>query len=123
MVFEFEIPLMAILYSNFGFKVEHISVLIGTPFLFYLFSSLFIYILTDKMQKRGLMLIGLLVVSLSMLLIGSYSRFPEESDERYIVVIVGTCTLGLASALVNIPALPELLLTYEEDEYLKSLYT
>ena len=64
------------------------------------------------MEKRGVVLIGFGIISLSMLMVG---RGP-------ISVFIGLCLLGLSSGLVSIPVLPEMLESVETNQRLKDKY-
>lgn len=72
------------------------------------------------MQKRGLMLIGLLVIAISMLMVGG-SDFLDDIvsfHRQPVFVFLGLTLTGLSAGLVTIPVLPEMLESVETDKEL-----
>jgi len=83
----------------------------------------FIYILVNKMDKRSIIVIGLLIGVISIAMIGSYDFFDnDESMGRYYIVLSGTGLVCIGSSMVNIPTMPEMILQYESDQQLRSIY-
>ena len=72
----------------------------------------FVYRLCQLMEKRGVVLIGFITISISMLMV---SGSPAS-------VFIGLCLLGLSAGLVTIPVLPEMLESVETNKSLKERY-
>ena len=73
------------------------------------------------MEKRGVIVIGFVTISLSMLMIGgSNILFDFHADLLY--TILGLCLLGLSVGLITIPALPEILEAVETNANLAEKY-
>jgi len=63
-------PNLANVLKSYGYSPKQIGFAFGIPAILYACSGPFMYILTEKMQKRGVILIGFIGVSISMLMIG-----------------------------------------------------
>lgn len=61
---------MAIRLYDYGYSSLTIGIAFGIPAMIYAISCIFIYLLTSKLKKRGLILIGLILLTLAMLMIG-----------------------------------------------------
>lgn len=83
----------------------------------YAFTTPFMYLLTQRMRKRGVILIGYIFISVAMLMIGG-SESLFEFQKQPVFIFLGLVILGLSMGMVSIPVLPEMLETVEEDEEL-----
>lgn len=83
----------------------------------YAFTTPFMYLLTQRMRKRGVILIGYILISVAMLMIGG-SESLFEFQKQPVFIFLGLVILGLSMGMVSIPVLPEMLETVEEDEEL-----
>jgi MFS family permease len=83
------------------------------------------YILTRKMQKSGIIVIGVLIITIAMLMIGG-SNFLDEMLTSFngqpVFIFLGLTLIGLSAGMVSIPVLPEMLECIEEDEELSQKY-
>lgn len=89
----------------------------GIPAIMYAFTTPFMYLLTQRMRKRGVILIGYIFISVAMLMIGG-SESLFEFQKQPVFIFLGLVILGLSMGMVSIPVLPEMLETVEEDEEL-----
>jgi MFS family permease len=115
MEFAFMLPIISLIYSEFGMPQHLIGLAIGGPYIFYMISCPLIFLLVNKMDKRGIIIIGLILGTFSMLSIGNYDvlneffQDSEDIDARYIMVLGGACGICVAMALINVPTMPEML--------------
>ena len=83
----------------------------------------FVYLLTARMQKRGILVIGYVIIIFGQLMIGGSDMLDLLNFEgNPTFIFVGLMLLGIAGGLVSIPVLPEMVETYEQDEVLTQLY-
>jgi hypothetical protein len=78
------------------------------------------YLLTQKMQKRGVILIGFVQISFAMLMIGGSDIF--DFQKQPVFVFLGLCIIGLSVGMITIPVLPEMLDSIEEDSSIGGRY-
>ena len=81
----------------------------------------FIFMLTRKIEKRGLILIGYLLVAFALLMIGGSAIIPAFYNNPE-VPFMGLIIIGLAGSMISIPILPEMLDAVEEDKELALKY-
>lgn len=116
-------PNIAIELRKYGYSHEIIGFSIGIPAVLYASICPFVYLITARMQKRGVMLIGYIIVTIGMLMIGGsdmLTLFDFKGHPTFI--FVGLMLLGLSGGLISIPILPEMVETYEQDENLTMMY-
>ena len=70
MTLQYLAPTLAIHLHDFGYSQTIIGLSYGIPAILYACTTPFVYILTQKIQKRGLILIGLIIIAIAMLMIG-----------------------------------------------------
>jgi sugar phosphate permease len=105
----------------YGYSQEQIGVAYGIPAILYATMCPFMYLLTQRMKKRGIILIGFIQITIAMLMIGgSDSLF--EFQKQPVFIFVGLCLLGLSAGMITIPVLPEMLEAIEEDQELSAKY-
>ena len=69
--------------------------------------SPFMYILTGKLPKRMVIIIGVFLLIGGMTMIGNSDFLGLEYDADE--VLVGLCMVGLAASMIAIPEMPECL--------------
>jgi MFS family permease len=104
MSMQFLAPTLALHLKTFDLSQTYIGLVYGIPAILYACSAPFVYKVTARMEKRGIIVIGFVVISFAMVLIGS---------NRIELVFVGLCMMGLSACLVSIPVLPEMLESVE----------
>jgi len=62
---------------NFGYSASQIGIAYGIPAILYATTCPFMYLLTARMKKRGIILIGFILITISMLMIGGSDSFFE----------------------------------------------
>lgn len=108
---------MAIQLHFYGYSQEQIGVAYGIPAILYATSCPFIFLLTQRMKKRGIILIGFIQITFAMLMIGG-SDSLVEFQKQPVFIFIGLCLVGLSAGMITIPVLPEMLEAVEEDEEL-----
>jgi len=77
------------------------------------------------MQKRGIIVIGFMIITVAMLMIGG-SNFLDEMITSFngspVFIFLGLTLIGLSAGMISIPVLPEMLECIEEDEELAQKY-
>jgi hypothetical protein len=65
------------------------------------------YLLTEKMPKRMVMLFGIIIMAFGMFLVGQSDVLGLNADADF--VLFGLCLCGVAAAMIAIPVMPECL--------------
>ena len=114
-------PHLAINLHNFGYSEEQIGLAFGIPAILYVCTCPFMYLLTQKIQKRGIIIIGFIVITFAMLMIGG-SDALIEFQKQPVFIFLGLCMIGLSTGMITIPVLPEMLESAESDPELAEKY-
>ena len=94
-----------------------IGISYGIPAILFAVSCPFVYLLTNRMRKRGLVLIGWLFIALAMLMIGGTNWIPGFYNNPE-MIFLGLVLIGISAGITSIPILPEMLEAIEEDDHL-----
>ena len=121
MSLQFIAPNIAVKLYSLGFDQTLIGVTYGTPSILYACTCPFIYILTSRVEKRGIIVIGFLSISVSLLMIGGNEYIREYSKESFFI-LWGLIIVGISAGMVTIPVLPEMLDAINEDKKLVAKY-
>ena len=103
---QFMAPSVAPYLHHIGFSPGYIAVYFAIPAILYAASSLGVYILTDRLQKRLVICMGLLLQSTGMYLLGTPDDLGKNSQ---LVMMLGAIFIGLSAGMIAIPAIPEML--------------
>lgn len=116
-------PNIAIELRKYGYSPVVIGLSIGIPAILYAGMCPFVYKFTDRMQKRGVLVIGYILITIGCFLIGSGNFLDFLNINHHpIIIFIGLMLVGLSGALVSIPVLPEMIEVYESDPDLSTLY-
>ena len=115
MSLQYMAPNLAIHLSNFGYSQTMIGLSYGIPAILYACTCPFVFILCRKIQKRGLIVIGLTVIQIAMLMVGGSDTLDDIQSFRgdSFFIFLGLCLVGLSAGFVSIPVLPEMLESIE----------
>lgn len=114
-------PTLSIELSNYGYTPDQIAVSYGIPAILYATTCPFIYLLTQKMKKRGVIVIGFVMISFANAMIGgSDSLFKFQKQPVFI--FLGLCIIGISAGMVSIPVLPEMLEAVEQNREVADKY-
>ena len=81
----------------------------------------FIYLVTSRIEKRGVILIGQIILAFSLVLIGDDGTIIDD-QYRLVFIVIGFISIGLSASFIAIPCLPEIIDSIEEDKKLNQLY-
>ena len=107
--------------SSYGYTPVMVGISYAIPALLFALTCPFIYLLTDRMRKRGLILIGWLCIVVALLMVGG-SSWIEAFYNNDQMIFLGLVVIGLSAGMISIPILPEMLEAIEEDEQLGQKY-
>ena len=81
MSLQYMAPNIATHLTDFGFSPALVGASLGCPAILYACICPFIYLLTARIRKRGIIALGYCVVALGMLLIGGSNYLPFVDDK------------------------------------------
>lgn len=100
-------------FSSFGYSAIFIGCSFALPTLIYAVTSPLIYILTAKIKKTGVILIGYNVIFIAFLFIGPSVLFGPNNDSA-VISMIGLAILGFGCGMIIIPILPDMIESIEE---------
>lgn len=115
----FNTPILNSHLDELGFGPLFLSLTIATVAVFYAIMIPFVNVLTRKMEKRGILFLGLISVMTGTLISGIESDIQDEVEKQKqvsVAVIAGLALFGCGFAMVTIPVMPEIIETIENDE-------
>ena len=93
--------------NRYGFSPAFIGLCFAVPGIIYAALSPLMYLLTERMLKRGVILIGIVLMAIGMFCVGTSKYFGLENNPA--MIMLGLMILGCAAGMVSIPVLPEML--------------
>ena len=105
-------PTYSIHMQKFGFSPAFIGLSFAVPGVIYAGLSPLMYLFTEKLPKRAVILLGILLMSVGMFFVGTSRTLGLENSP--IMIMVGLCIIGAAAGMISIPVLPEMLEAIEE---------
>jgi MFS family permease len=100
-------PILAIHLQKFGYDAVYIGFSFAIPTLIYASTSPLIYVMTSRIRKTGVILIGYMILSIGMFLIGPSKLLGLYNSPAFI--ILGLAIVGFGAGMVIIPVLPDML--------------
>lgn len=70
-------PNLAVHLHFYGYTAEQIGCAYGIPAILYACTCPFMYLLTQRIRKRGIILIGFIMITVAMLMIGGSDQLFE----------------------------------------------
>ena len=98
---------MALYLESLGYTALVIGFTFAVPTLIYASTTPLIYIMTGKLKKSMVILIGYFLMALGTLLVGTSKVFGFSNPSAYI--IIGLAVMGFGAAMIIIPILPDML--------------
>lgn len=120
MSLQFLAPNLAVHIKEYGFSTFTVGIAYGIPAMLFALTCPFIYMLTERMRKRGLILIGWMMITMALLMIGGTSWIKGFENPEFI--FLGLVIIGLSAGMTTIPILPEMLEAIEDDQTLDEKY-
>lgn len=106
-------PAFSVHMTKFGFSPAFIGFCFAVPGVIYASLSPLMYLFTERMPKRAVILIGILLMSAGMFCVGTSKTLGLENNPA--MIILGLMIIGAASGMISIPVLPEMLESIEEE--------
>ena len=82
------------------------------PGVIYAALSPLMYLFTERLPKRAVILLGILMMSVGMFLVGTSKSLGLENNPA--MIILGLMVIGAAAGMISIPVLPEMLEAIDE---------
>ena len=99
-------PSAAIHFKTFGFSPVFIGFAFAIPAICYALTAPLLYLLTDKLPKRAVMLLGIILCAVGMFFVGTSKSFGLENNPE--MIITGLIILGVSWGTMSIPVMPEM---------------
>ena len=91
----------------FGFSPSFIGICFAVPGVIYAALAPIMYLLTERMPKRLVIVIGTLICAVGMFFVGTSKSLGLENNPA--MIVLGLMFLGGSWAIMSIPVLPEML--------------
>ena len=114
----FNMPLINTYLDSIGYKPYFIGICISLAAFSYALGMPIVVMMTSKIQRRGVIFIGMFVMIVGFSLVGSGKFFKTQSVAA--LVISGMCIFGLGFSMIMGPVIPELLQALEQSEFYKA---
>lgn len=109
---QFMAPAFSVHMSKYGFSPAFIGFCFAVPGVIYAALSPLMYLFTERMPKRAVILLGILMMSVGMFFVGTSKSLGLENNPA--MIILGLMIIGAAAGMISIPVLPEMLEAIEE---------
>ena len=98
--------------AKYGFSPAFIGVCFAVPGIIYAALSPLMYLFTERLPKRAVILIGIILMSIGMFFVGTSKSLGLENNPA--MIILGLMIIGASAGMISIPVLPEMLEAIEE---------
>jgi MFS family permease len=98
---------------KYGFSPAFIGVCFAIPGIIYAALSPLMYLFTERMPKRAVILIGIVLMSIGMFFVGTSKTLGLENNPA--MIILGLMIIGASAGMISIPVLPEMLEAVEKE--------
>ena len=109
---QFLAPVLSVHLNRYGFSPAFIGVCFAVPGIIYAALSPLMYLFTERLPKRAVILIGMVMMSIGMFFVGTSKSLGLENNPA--MIILGLMIIGAAAGMISIPVLPEMLEEIEE---------
>ena len=103
--------------QRYGFSPAFIGLCFAIPGIIYAALSPLMYLMTERMPKRAVMIIGIFMLSIGMFCVGTSKYFGLENNPG--MIMLGLMIIGTSAGMISIPVLPEMLEAIELREDLR----
>lgn len=90
-----------------GFSPAFIGMCFAVPGILYAALSPLMYLMTERLQKRLVILIGLILMSIGLFFVGTSKTMGLDNNPA--MIMLGLMIMGVAAGMILIPGLPEML--------------
>ena len=91
----------------FGFSPSFIGICFAVPGVIYAALAPIMYLFTERMPKRLVIVLGTLICAVGMFFVGTSKSLGLENNPA--MIVLGLMFLGGSWAIMSIPVLPEML--------------
>lgn len=103
--------------KRFGFSPAFIGLCFAVPGIIYAALSPLMYLLTERLPKRLVILIGIIFMAIGMFFVGTSKTMGLENNPA--MIMLGMMIIGCSAGMISIPVLPEMLESIELNPNLK----
>ena len=93
--------------KKYGFSPAFIGLCFAVPGIIYAALSPLMYLLTERLLKRVVILIGIVFMAIGMLFVGTSKTLGLENNPA--LIMLGMMVIGASAGMISIPVLPEML--------------
>ena len=105
-------PAFSVHMTKYGFSPAFIGFCFAVPGIIYAALSPLMYLFTERLPKRAVIIIGIVLMSIGMFFVGTSKSLGLENNPA--LIILGLIIIGVAAGMISIPVLPEMLEAIEE---------
>ena len=105
-------PAFSVHMVKYGFSPAFIGFCFAVPGVIYAAISPLMYLFTERLPKRAVILIGIFMMSIGMFFVGTSKSLGLENNPA--MIILGLMIIGAAAGMISIPVLPEMLEAIDE---------
>jgi len=114
LVMSFNVPLISNHLTAEGYSPAFTGVSMAAVSITYIAAMPFVFYLSDRISRRGVILIGLTLLLNGMLITGLDKIYSFSNPGAF--TIIGLSVFGFGFAQISIPVMPEILEAIEEDD-------
>lgn len=105
-------PSVSVHLTKYGFSPGFTALCFAVPGVIYAALSPIMYLFTERLPKRAVILIGIVLMSIGMFFVGTSKTLHLENSP--VMIMLGLMIIGAAAGTISIPVLPEMLESIEE---------
>jgi len=105
-------PVGSVHLLKYGFSPVFIGFSWAIPGIVYAALSPLMYLFTERLPKRAVILIGIVLMSIGMFFVGTSKFLGLENNPA--MIIIGLMIIGASAGMISIPVLPEMLEAIKE---------
>ena len=107
------IPVLAMHLSSYdGFTDVWIGFYFSAPAVTYIIMSIFVSDICNLMHRRMVLLIGMILFTLCLYMIGTSPMFGFHNTS--FTILMGLFMMGISTVLITVPLIPEILASVEK---------
>ena len=105
-------PILALHLEKFGYNAVYIGFSFAIPTLIYASTSPLIYVMTARMRKSGVIMVGYTILAIGLFLVGPSRILGLYNSPAFIVL--GLAIVGFGCGMIIIPVLPDMIEAAEQ---------
>ena len=109
---QFLAPSFAVHMQRYGFSPAFIGLCFAVPGIIYAALSPLMYLMTERLRKRAVIILGIFLMSFGMFCVGTSKYFGLENNPA--LIMFGLMVIGVSAGMISIPVLPEMLEAIEQ---------